>query len=337
MSAPQAVEGLSCRRYIQPERELHMEEMYEVMKFVEHGEHCRQSMDCVRGTTLLACLKEEPRVGKATLFRWFRELAVSVDQFHRCRNGQDYRYLNPCSIIVTEEGGLMLLDMEAPDNSAAARQMQTGAVREHFVKPVYRMGVTRNHEADLYAYGKTLQFMLACTDVSPSLSRWEELRLERLIARCTGEKKPRFEDMRQVVRALPAPAENRMGRRRAERTVEGSKTGYLPAAAAGAAACLIVCLALDIGRQGVLKSYADTGGNMPAAVREEMLLAYDRLLELERDRSRIEETAVKKMRLEAEAGETEEAIRTGRAALKKTGGSEEIAGLLEEYGANGME
>ncbi len=225
-----------------------MEEMYEVLKFIEHGGQCRQSLDCVQGTILLSYLRDAPSVEKETLFRWFRELAVCVDQFHRCRKGQDFRCLNPYSIVVTVEGRIMLLDMDAPDNSAAARQMQKGAVREHFVKPVYRMGVSRNNEADLFTFGKTIQFMLACTEVTPSLSRWEEVRLERLIGRCIGEKKKGYEDMRQVIGDLPAVPR----RRRAD--FRGSQVGRagkaLSVLALGATAVLLLRAAPGIGSSG---------------------------------------------------------------------------------------
>ena len=33
--------------------------MYEVLKFIEHGLRCRQSMDCVQGTILLSYLKKK--------------------------------------------------------------------------------------------------------------------------------------------------------------------------------------------------------------------------------------------------------------------------------------
>ena len=44
-----------------------MEEMYEVLKFIEHGAHCRQSMDCVQGTILLDYMKENPTVEKTVV------------------------------------------------------------------------------------------------------------------------------------------------------------------------------------------------------------------------------------------------------------------------------
>ena len=76
--------------------------MYEVLKFIEHGVHCRQSMDCVQGKILLNYLKENPQIERGMLISWFWELAVSVDQYHRSHGRQNYRYLNPCSVIVSE-------------------------------------------------------------------------------------------------------------------------------------------------------------------------------------------------------------------------------------------
>ena len=106
VSAGGTVEGLSCLAEYTAEKKLHMKEMYEVLKFIEHGLRCRQSMDCVQGTILLSYLKENPRIDKTVLIDWFRELAVSVDQYHRSHGRQNYRYLNPCSVIVSEDGRL---------------------------------------------------------------------------------------------------------------------------------------------------------------------------------------------------------------------------------------
>ena len=352
--------------------------MYEVLKFIEHGDHCRQSLDCVRGTTLLAYLRDAPEIEKEALLRWFRELAVCVDQFHRCRKGQDFRYLNPCSIVISEEGRLMLLDMDAPDNSAAARRMQKGAVREHFVKPVYRMGVRKNNEADLFAYGRTIQFMLACTEVSPPLTRREEMKLQRVIGRCTGEKQ-RYENMQQIIADLPAVSGKR--RVRGDRCTDGRPGGkrkLLSVFALSTAACLLLWTAvfareqedqearenveipestafvpaddlqeeLELGVQtddtesrytAEVSLIAGTGTERLRAaaektiLEEELLLAYGRLTELEKDAAVAEETAIKKMELEAARGDHNAALLTGREALAKIKESEKIAELLEIY------
>ena len=218
-----------------------MEEMYEVMRFIEHGAHCRQSMDCVRGMLMAEFLRRNPRQEKTDLFCWFRGLCVCLDQYHRSRKGRkDYRYLNPYSIVVTEENQLCLLDLEAPSNSFAVKQMQRRAVRDHFVKPVCEMGMEKEYKADLFAYGRMLQFLLAYIVVDPSLTRMEELRLAIVIGRCTGEKRGKYENIGQVMRALPSvPKEERMSGRRRKRL------------AVGACICVMLCFVVTVIKGGI--------------------------------------------------------------------------------------
>lgn len=214
-----------------------MEKTYEVLKFIEHGIHCRQSMDCAQGMILLDYMKENPAVEKAVLLKWFRQLAVCVDQFHRCRGRQTYRYLNPCSVLVSDAGKILLLDMDAADNASVMKQMQSRAMRRHFVKPLYAMSAAHGYEADFYAYGKTIQFMLAYLEVDPPLTKREELRLLRVIRRCTGESKKWYEDFRQIISELPVST----GRQRNSRGRQGKA---LTAAMGGAAAGIILCALL---------------------------------------------------------------------------------------------
>lgn len=353
--------------------QLHMEEMYEVLKFIEHGNHCRQSLDCVQGTILMRYLREHPRLDKSMLFSWFRELALCVDQYHRARNRQNYRCLNPCSIVVTEEGRLLLLDLEAPDNARAIKQMQRGAVRNHFVKPVYEIGVSKSNEADLFAYGKTIQFMLAYTEVYPPLTRWEEIRLEKLISRCTGEARNKCEDFQQVLRSLPLiPKEKSTGRVSVKRILSG--------VAVGSVSCLTLCVLLGIGKSELTESanvraessavsemseadqrFAElmrekdeleigraaerivweTEKAAPEAfaicamyedskLEEELLRAYESLLQYETDGTRVEEIGLKKMELEEGRGDYEQAVLTGEMVLGKIQESEKITERINE-------
>lgn len=207
--------------------------MYEVLRFIEHGTHCRQSMDCIRGTILIRYLKENPEIGKAGLFGWFRQLCVCVDQYHRCRKQKEYRYLNPYSIVVSEEGELLLLDLESPENAFVMKQMQKHAVRNHFVKPVCEMGTGRAQKADLFAYGKTIQFLLAYTETVPALTRREEAQLSRVISRCMGESARGYTDISQVMKDLPVAKE------REGRSADRRRKKLLAAACAGTAVCAL--------------------------------------------------------------------------------------------------
>ena len=172
-------------RRVGSKRKMNMEEMYEVLRFIEHGTQCRQSMDCVEGTILIYYLRDHPMVEKRILFEWFRQIGTSLDQFHRCRKGQCYRYLNPYSVVVTGEGVLLLMNLEAPENEFVMKKMQQRAVRVHFLRPAAARRAGQMRAADLFGFGRTMQFMLACTEVVPGLTHWEKARLTRIIGRCT--------------------------------------------------------------------------------------------------------------------------------------------------------
>ncbi len=237
--------GISAAPSYAAERKLHMEEMYEVLRFIEYGTHCRQSMDCVRGTIMAEFLKKNPQIEKAMLFCWFRELCVSLDQYHRSRKERkDYRYLNPYSIVVTEENELRLLDLEAPENRFVMKQMQRRAVREHFVKPVCEMGREKEYKADLFAYGRMAQFLLAYAEVEPGLTLFEEFRLSRVIGRCIGEQRRIYESMGHVVRDLPpVPKEEGLSGKH-EKVLRKSVF-------AGACICVVLCLIIIVIRGGI--------------------------------------------------------------------------------------
>lgn len=185
-----------------------MEEMYEVLKFIEHGTQCRQSMDSENGELLIYYLRDSRHLEKEVLFEWFRQIGVSLDQFHRCRKGQRYRYLNPYSIVVAENGRVYLLDLEAADNEAVIKKMQNKTVRKHFVNPVYGAGSDFEGDADLFGYGRTMQFVLAYVTVVPRLSRHEEKKLSRIIGRCTEFSRKRYSDVKQAAGDIPSAGGN---------------------------------------------------------------------------------------------------------------------------------
>lgn len=298
-------------------RKLHMEEMYEVLKFIEHGTHCRRSLDCVQGISLIRHIKMKRRMDRRGMLAWIRDIAICVDQYHRSGSGQDYRYLNPYSIIVTEEEGLRLLDLEAPDNASVIKQMQTGAVRDHFVRPVYELGISRNHEADLFAYGKTIQFMLAYTEVRPALTRLEEMKLRRVISRCTGESGKRYGDFEQVLKALPqipeAASSKQQGKKQSLKRIAGG-------VGLGVAACLCLCVLLGVEKKRLVKAedeviyqeaavekqvedqgekLTDTEERMRIReLEQELITEYDRLLESETDPVKAEKIKNKKAEIE---------------------------------------
>ncbi len=214
---------------------------YDVLKFIEHGGRCRPAMDYVSGELLIYRLKRCPEIDKKLLFEWMRELLHQLEQFHRCRSNQSYRYVNPYSVLVTEEDKLLLLDLEAESNEFVLRNMQKRSMREHFVKPVIYIRENTKISLDLYGYAKTIQFILANVHVEPSLTPREENRLEKIIDKClcTNSKK-QYEDLKQVQKDLPSTQKHHW---KARKSIQ-KKWLLLPAAAI---ALLIILFVLFTG------------------------------------------------------------------------------------------
>ena len=183
-----------------------MEKMYEVLRFVEKGTECQPSIDCLQGELLIYYLRDNTQLDKAVLFEWFRQIAGEIRKYQQSRRGQNYRCLTPYSIVVTEEGELLLLNPDAQENEFVMKKMQQKAVRSHFIRPT-ASGSRKNCSVDLFGYGKILQFLLAYTEQIPELSRSEERRLERIIERCTGGGRRHYDKISQVIRDLPEERE----------------------------------------------------------------------------------------------------------------------------------
>ena len=93
-----------------------MEKMYEVLRFVEKGTECQSGIDCLQGELLIYYLRDNTQLDKAVLFEWFRQIAGEIRKYQQSRRGQNYRCLTPYSIVVTEEGELLLLNPDAQEN-----------------------------------------------------------------------------------------------------------------------------------------------------------------------------------------------------------------------------
>lgn len=247
------------------------EQTYEVFRFIDYGAQCRQSLDCVEGSLLIYYLKEYPRVEKRCLFDWFGQLCHLLEQYQRCKRGQPYRYLNPYSILVDGKAKLLLLDLESPENEEAVKCMQLRSVSSRFVKPVLERRGSIPVSADIYCLGKTMQFILAYTQATPSLTRREERTLERVIEKCTGEAGKKFETFQQVQKSLPV-----YKTREADGREQRSKITLLPGKKAGVTVvgitALVLCaLAVSVfvltdqsEVYGEAKGYGDTTEDSPA-------------------------------------------------------------------------
>lgn len=179
-------------------------ENYDIVRMIEHGKLCYVSADCVEGRQLIYWLKYHPHMSKHDLFAWMEELIRQIGQFHRLRGAPCYKYVNPYSIIVTQEKKLCLLDSGADSNQALIRQMQRRSIRENFLPPEEQLYPKESISLDIYGLGRTLQYLLCVTEIEPLLSKKEEHKLKRIISRCLNRhSKKSFQQISEIQKHLP--------------------------------------------------------------------------------------------------------------------------------------
>lgn len=104
----------------------------------------------------------------------------------------------------------MLLNLEDPQNEFVMKNMQKRSMRHHFVRAVQTFGENSKIAVDLYGLGKTVQFLLACTESLPGFRFWEEYQLTRFIQKCLQtEEKKRYGNLKEALKDLPKEKRHR--------------------------------------------------------------------------------------------------------------------------------
>lgn len=181
-----------------------VKEEYDVLRLIEHNQVCYISSEYVRGAPLPRWLKYHPCVEKEELFRMIRDIVKQLSQIHRCRGNPCYRYVNPYSIIVSEEGKVGFLDINAESSNGQLKIMQRRTVREHFLPPEEPYYQRASVELDIYGFGRTLQYLLSESDVEPPLCRSEEVKFQKIISRSLNRhSKKTFQNVSEIQRMIP--------------------------------------------------------------------------------------------------------------------------------------
>ncbi len=179
-------------------------EGYDVLRFIEHNRVCYVSSEYVKGSPMIRWLKYHPQIAKEVLFAWMHDMIRQLGQFHKCRGHPCYQYVNPYSIIVTEEGVLYFLDMGSSANEEELKRMQRRTVREHFLPAGEAYYQKASVALDIYGLGKTFQYLLSESDPEPRLSSREIIRLQKTISKCLNEhSKKSFQKVSDIHKYIP--------------------------------------------------------------------------------------------------------------------------------------
>ncbi len=179
-------------------------EGYDVLRLIEHGQICYISSEYVEGKILAGWMKTHADIPKEQLFFLIGEVAKQLSQIHKCRKNPCYKYVNPYSIVITEEGEPYFLDMEDSSNEEQQRFMQKRVVRECFLPEEETYYQRASVELDIYGLGKTIQYLLAVSGPDPPLNRREENRFLKIISKCLRyQSKSSYHNVSEIRRQIP--------------------------------------------------------------------------------------------------------------------------------------
>ncbi len=183
---------------------MEIKEEYDVLRLIEHNQVCYISSEYVKGKTLVRWIKYHPCVKKEELFHIIGGIAGQLSQIHRCRGNPCYRYVNPYSIIISEDSKVFFLDINAGSNAGQLRLMKRRTVREHFLPPDEPYYQKESVGLDIYGFGRTVQYLLSESDVEPYLTRKEESKLKKIISRCLDRNsKKSFQNVSEIQKIIP--------------------------------------------------------------------------------------------------------------------------------------
>ena len=226
-------------------------EGYDVLRLIEHGRNCYISSEYVEGRILAGWIRFCPDVGKERLFSLMREISGQMNMIHKCRKKPCYQYVNPYSIVVTDEGKPYFLDLDAGSNEKRMHFMQRRIVRACFLPPEEAYYQTGSRELDFYGLGKTFQYLLAAAAPDPSLTLREERRFLKIISRCLNyQSRSAYQSAADIRKNIPRC------RKKTERTTASVCRWLLMAA--GAAAILVGAWTLKV-RDGFMEQDMETG------------------------------------------------------------------------------
>ena len=110
--------------------------------------------------------------------------------------------MNPYAVIVTAEGKVTLLDPGDQGNTELLKKMQQKKYRTHFVPPEQSLSQIKSQANDLYAFGKTIQFLIARMNLGKKLSKKEEKLLQKIVQGCVQGKYQDEEGLREIQHLL---------------------------------------------------------------------------------------------------------------------------------------
>lgn len=155
---------------------------YTIIRFLDQGSNCYKINDLVQGTTLIQYVKQGKIIKKQQMYEWFAMLVRQLRNYYKSE--EVYGYVNPCTIVISEEDQVYLLDIHAKENEELLKRMQKKSFRMLFIREEQILEQEMERADDIYGLGKVMQFVMAKATFEKEFTIWERKRMLLLIRRC---------------------------------------------------------------------------------------------------------------------------------------------------------
>lgn len=167
---------------------------FEVIRLIQQDSNYHVISDYVTGKALGIHIIRQVNIEKEHFFAWMMQILNQIDFVISARNilsdGKDSppngkntpycRQITPYHIILKSDNTVALLNTETKVN-----QKYLSKVSEYPVIKKFQPDIETDNY--FYSFGKTLQFLLAKSNLSPELTYGEERKLQKIISKCLTE------------------------------------------------------------------------------------------------------------------------------------------------------
>lgn len=150
---------------------------YEIIRFIQQADDFHIIMDSVAGKTLYECITQNSEIEKDTILCWIIQIAKQLSYVERSSSLSKYKYVLPFCIIIKQDQEISLLNLKTKANQKRLEKVISNpSISQFFPED--------KSSCDIYSFGKTVQYIFACTKIVPKLTRKEEKQIRKIISKC---------------------------------------------------------------------------------------------------------------------------------------------------------
>ncbi len=165
---------------------MYVQQSFEVIRFVGQNGKYHIVMDSVEGELLVSYLHKQESMSKRFFLRFVTNLAKELEYLEKSNAAEYVPYLTPFHVVLKENNSVAFLKCSERYNKKIEKTL------EQFLP----IDGTENY---YYSFGRMLQYILMKMRLRPHLTKGEERRIRRIIAKCmTLKQKKQFHSAEEI-------------------------------------------------------------------------------------------------------------------------------------------